>query len=139
MDKSELLKLAERVETLSGRSRVANARIWKACKPDEYDEWEYSSRVMLPKGLSEDHKKNEMNERAKVAAPNFTGSLDAAMTLVERPAWVRIDEWPDEFNATSASVQPIRDPQVGSHCAKAATPALALCAASLRALAKEDS
>lgn len=145
MDKRELLKLAERVEALSGRSRVANALIWKACKPDEYHQWEGSSRGMLSKGLSEDHKKGELHERAKAAAPNFTGSLDTAMTLV--PAmfsgqmWLRFNE--GERHKPHAAIWS-HDDGNGKHSrvnveAKASTPALALCAAALRALAKEDS
>ena len=122
MDKSELLRLAERVEALRGPDYTVNKSILAALG--------YTWR-----GIAYWSKDNTHFWKGSTA---FTGSLDAAMTLVERPAWVRIDEWPDEFNATSASVQPIRDPQVGSHCAKADTPALALCAAALRALAKED-
>lgn len=123
MDKSELLKLAERVEALNGPDFDVNKSILAALG--------YTWRGMAYWSADNTHVWPGRTE--------FTDSLDAAITLVERPAWVRIDEWPDEYNATSASVQPIRDPQVESHCAKAATPALALCAAALRALAKEDS
>lgn len=136
MDKSELLKLAERVEALRWPDREVDAEIAAAIHTD-IDGIEFEAFV------EKDGKVTIYFAGGKVKqvhrAPAYTASLDAAMTLVERPAWVRIDEWPDEFNATSASVQPIRDPQVGSHCAKAASPAPALCAAALRALAKEDS
>jgi len=135
MDKSELLKLAERVEALSGRSRVANALIWKACKSDEYHEWEYSSRVMLHKGLSEDQKKGEMKERAKVSAPNFTGSLDAAMKLVPKRLAGQI--LININGTTQAHIYSSGNGVAGR--GDAPTPALALCAAALRALAKEDS
>lgn len=118
MDRAELFELAERVEALSGPDREVDCTIGRAIG------------FMPPEPF--------MTSSPWAFSPTYTGSLDAAMTLVERPAWIRIDEWPDEFNATSASVQLIRDPQVASHCAKGTTPALALCAAALRALAKEE-
>lgn len=61
----------------------------------------------------------------------ITDSLDAALTLVPQGCWVRLDRWPGR--KATASVQPIRETHVAASCAEAATPALALCAAALRA------
>lgn len=131
---ADLLKLAERVEALSGPDTEVDALIWCALNGKKYvSHWpEYSGHNTRVEYVEPPKRKTSVSDDC---ALQWTTSLDAAMTLVERPAWIRIDEWPDEYNATSASVQPIRDPQVASHCARAATPALALCAAALRARA----
>jgi hypothetical protein len=68
------------------------------------------------------------------APPNYTGSLDAAMMLVPAPDW----EWSLEIETDSEGQMFARcamgDPMRFRDC-EAKTPALALCAAALRARA----
>lgn len=122
-------------------------RCEKAGEPDrriDRDIWRIVENV---KSLAHDEENIRMTEARRghlflSHIPPFTASLDAAMTLVP-PS----DRWP--WNITmatfygSASVIPchggsygINDPHAGH--GRAATPALALCAAALRARAMVD-
>lgn len=137
--RDELLALAERCEQATGPDReldvtIAVAVDWR------WDDWEEGESTAA--GQAEKHGLAWLLERSThgIASmwrniPNYTASLDAAMTLVPEPAWTRTDKWPDRH---TASVQPIREPSVQSHTGTAATIALALCAASLRSLANKE-
>ena len=109
---ANLTELADRVEALAGPCREVDAEIVTIVKAGMRSPW-------------------------FIAPPSFTGSLDAAMTLVPEgfnwqvgtqgtegeAAWASVEALtynPDTFNGISIYVD-------------AATPALALCAAALRA------
>lgn len=98
---ADLMKLAERVEALSG--------------PDRAVDWElHVFDGLVGVGMYGAH-------------PHYTASLDAAMTLV--PEGVVFDVgWLHDMSQARGCV-------AGKKAAYAATPALALCAAALRARA----
>lgn len=143
MDK--LLELALRCEQASGADPQLDAEIWCAvfAPPDSYVEHSrFNGAWCIYNGTSQRTKQPRLWEESNSQVRPVTSSLDAAMMLV--PAPVR---WP--WNVTmataygSASVIPchggsygIHDPCAG-HCNGAATPALALTAASLRAIASQ--
>ena len=81
MSRAELVSLAERVEALSGADREVDYAIWQVAQPRKAQERFYSERGMLPGNRSDDQKDVTAHARAKVAAPAFTASLDAAMGL----------------------------------------------------------
>ena len=82
------------------------------------------------------------------AAAELLRSLDAAMTLVPAEHTVQLSDWEDEklreHGAWQAIVLPMgargrmTDYTFSNRCDHAATPALALCAASLRAIASQE-
>ena len=111
--RDELNRLAERVEALEGPSRKIDVTIALA------KGWiEYAPCWFTPPGLTIKHHESEL--------PRFTASLDAAMSLVGDNHW-------------KAEDHPMAGPcaVVGDSEAFAATPALALTAAALRALAEQ--
>lgn len=124
MNKSDLLKLAERGEALSGPDTEVDSAIVLALfpvmrvpssSPNGQDGWYDSDRIFVNKSW------------------HFTGSLDAAMTLVPEGC-----EWAVNWGGNSvAEVNILPDGPLFKGYAD--TPALALCAAALRSLAKEDS
>lgn len=141
MDKVELLRLAERVEALSGRSRELDAEITVAVSawPD--------ARIIWHKGLRRYYGKAEGRTPFAVAGGrgtdwgiafqevNYTASLDAAMTLVpEGCGWSLVQATYEKSYGCIES----GDDRTPDLEARAATPALVLCAAALRALAKEE-
>lgn len=113
----DLMELVERVEVASGPDRELDAAIFSALKCGTRD-WMHQSP-----------------EAERVWARNYTASLDAAMTLVGGDAFWRLGndgEGPDvsAFKATVTSGDGL---SLAFHDAVAATPALALVAAALRA------
>ncbi len=127
--KEELLKLALRVEALSGPERHVDADIAEALGWHQYsgDNW--------------------IGPLGQIAVPSYTVSLDAAMTLVPKTMSL-VDltlSWeppePEVFPACSITWYPAAVIHNGKDwhalTASGATPALALTAAALRALAKE--
>jgi len=116
-DKATLLALAERVEALDGPNRNLDADIMRAT------------------GLG--------GLKADYAPHPYTASIDAALTLVpEGWAVERWQIWPGEpstldlLETKRSGDQWVRDGWQGKVDACAATPALALCAAALRARAE---
>lgn len=114
---SDFLELAERCEKAEGKDRNLAWDIWDAQGKPGVDEWSNAG-----------------------CAPNYTASLDAAMTLVpeEWTAWqLRSRRRKTMFIATLSrlidDIEAEFDEQEVRGCA--ATPALALCAAALRARA----
>lgn len=118
MDKSELLRLAERVEALRGPDYTVNKSILAALG--------YTWR-----GIAYWSKDNTHFWKGSTA---FTGSLDAAMTLVpEGCGWSLVQATYEKSYGCIES----GDDRTPDLEARAATPALVLCAAALRSLAKD--
>jgi len=119
--RADLLALAARVEAATGADRELDREIDRALFPQywrrsETGSW-FSNYVHRP--------------------PAFTASLDAAASLVPE-GWayhIAVRPWFDVFQA-KGSVWAFGQ-RVASFTASAATPALALTAAALRALAQE--
>lgn len=113
---TDLLALAERCEQATGPDRELDARIEAALAEADFD-------ALANDGVHV----RDWN------APAYTASIDAAMSLVpEGREWrVRWCELPD---GTWASIARIGENGCGLNTS-AATPALALCAAALRARA----
>lgn len=118
MRKDELLALAQRVEALDGPSFTLEMEIARAINPN-------ATRMTVPN--------------------NYTVSLDAAMSLVpDGCLFMARTLWDDDKTAGNATVQMYRRQGdsifwENDRHAVAATPALALTAAALRALAEADS
>ena len=132
MDKSELLKLAERVEALSGPDVETDLAIAVSigAVPEAYERAIVHGKPMPYYWHSTDTKAGYWTPL------EYTGSLDAAMTLVpEDHIWaIEADTSSEKCGAWCYD----KDCQ-NTRPHLAATPALAFCAAALRALAKEDS
>jgi hypothetical protein len=119
--KDELIALAERVEALTGPDREIN----KALVP-----------LVGLRLVEEGHPFGLCCYDANghgVPLPNFTASLDAAMSLVPE-GWVSVRGW-DYRNRASRAIF-IDDEGVRLFWGRAATPALAMTAAALRAIAE---
>jgi len=146
--KEELLKLAERVEALSGPDREVDARIWCALNGKKYvSHWREYDGPNTRVEYIEPPKRTPF--ASSTVALQWTASLDAAMTLVPKTMSL-VDltlSWeppePEVFPACSITWYPAAVIHNGKDwhalTASGATPALALTAAALRALAKEDS
>lgn len=131
MNKEQILELADRVEALDGPSREVDAEIWAALgncnheRTERYACQDDTGFTCLDCGVD--------TYGAKYA-PKFTSSIDAGMTLVLSSA----REWHTGKHFKGGGVAYIlcgltlRDPIY----VVAATPALALCAAALRAKAE---
>lgn len=130
MDKSELLKLADRIEALQVSDREMDDTIAEALFTGKH-------RVCV-KGLSDEAGGMWMftyPDGSIGSSLRFTGSLDAAMTLVpEGCGWSLVQATYEKSYGCIES----GDDRTPDLEARAATPALALCAAALRALAKEE-
>ena len=119
--KDELLALAERVEALTGPDREVDAAIAQAVGAEHgpRETVYYESRSV--------HYIDEI-------APAYTASLDAAMSLVPEGWRWHSYYWPRKDGPRLMSLVTNR-PHAGIAHGKAATPALALTAAALRAIA----
>ena len=106
MSRAELLALAERVEAATGADRDIDHAIYAAFNPDK--PIPYDRRLLPWEHL-------------------YTASLDAAMSLVPSGEYWECGPLPDMSQYRG---------RVGMKAAYAATPALALTAATLRALAE---
>jgi hypothetical protein len=135
-------ELIRRVESATGPSRELDAEIWWAVERKTAESTYWSAATGLPRRLPDNSPiPGGLGSTAvKVLAPAYTSSLDAALSLV--PAgW----DWSLESD-TADDNQPIRPTasvwRRGVHPTMdemvfAATPALALAAAALRARAGE--
>lgn len=126
--KEELLKLAERVEALSGPDREVDSEIDRLTFRGPFEDRLCGCMGNCLPG-------HPAYDGACVSVPHYTASLDAAMTLVP-------EGWHSSINTTEGAKlrgsAAVRDRDGGpSFTSAASTPALALCAASLRSLAKE--
>ena len=134
--REELLKLAERVEQLSGPDREVDALIWLEVTPGATRK----ETRFIHKASGKEQIIDETRDasRRMIIVPNYTASLDAAMALVPEgcdvmmgrpPARRRVNQiWAQVWDARTSET---RNESVGCNLAAA------LCAAALRALAKE--
>ena len=127
---SALLDLAKRCEEATGPDRELDGQIWIACLADA------ASRKAYIDGLAVSQ--SEADWRLDYMMGGFcpTSSLDAAMTLVpEGMGWFVSTTGPEDDERPYALVGNPHTETDTSKGASAATPALALTAAALRARA----
>jgi hypothetical protein len=139
MTRDELLALAARVEAATGVDQILDADILLAASPElAAAPWE---RVAYSSGMRAFFvDRSDPDRNNVVSPPAFTSSLDAAASLVpEGYAWAVYGGTREEGHATAYCV-----PKGGRlpwpawvDDVNAATPALALTAAALRAKAQE--
>jgi len=138
-DRSKLLALAEAVEKLTGPERETDARIAHAIKW-RWDDWvegdlcieSYSVEAVIDRVQKNSH------NSIWLYLPRFTASLDAAMTLVIKDRDWMVDNFdgPASERRHSATVFHERGKPYDEYSGHGANPALALCAAALRAQAE---
>jgi len=146
-NKSARLELASRVEAAAGPDRELDARIWCALNGKKYAD---HSEAYSAFGSGNPETQVEFTEPPKrtrlVTGPHtkghakpVTASLDAAMSLVPEGLEWHIDHRLGKGMSPSyASLWGIGARDIDRHFnATGKTPALALCAAALRTLAKE--
>lgn len=137
---TDLLELAAKVEGLNGPSRAIDGMIAMAL--GEYPSWAPIQNERQPELFTD----GKPGTRAREwLAPKFTSSVDAAMTLVPEGHTVQLSDWDHETLRQKGSWQAIvlpfgargamKDFTFTNRCDHAATPALALVAAALRARA----
>jgi hypothetical protein len=139
MTRETLLGLADRCEQATGPDRELDCEIW-ADANDLKLEWQGNCLVAGIEGVigwidPGEHSRNFSTNRSATgpaAIPAYTASLDAAMTLVPegyngRLGWCKGAGYAELFNVAAG------EGKGETHAA--ATPALALCAAALRARA----
>jgi hypothetical protein len=134
--KDELIALAERVEALTGPDRMVAKLIFAAV----YSDGVPSPVVESGYGWREDDAgwwlatgEDARTPPKTVYPPNWLASLDAAMSLVPE-GWVSVRGW-DYRNRASRAIF-MDDEGVRLFWGRAATPALAMTAAALRAIAE---
>ncbi len=122
MQKDELTALAERVMALAGPCRENDARITYACCPS-----------MSKLGSVEDYLQTDACKKVRA----YTSSLDAAMTLVPTDGFWRMGNDGEGRDPADYFAEIIAGSLLQRFRAVAATPALALTAAALRARAAQ--
>lgn len=138
---SKLLELADRVEGLSGPDREIDAEIYAAVSVGKWGC--YSARLSSKRGAVVRYYEN--GRHGVATAPAYTRSIDDAKSLVpEGSLFTARTLWDRDKVVGFASVSryetagpddALRRYWMDEHQGNAATPALALCAASLRAIA----
>lgn len=150
---ADLEELAGRVEGLSGPDRGIDALIMIALNPERQTIIGHKPgqfpREPIYGPITEFVSMAEANGKDAadyLNAPQYTASIDAAMTLVPKGLRLMLSEWDDEEHlrprgpwqavlsvpGADASFDLMR----GYRCEHGATPAIALTAASLRALSR---
>lgn len=131
-------ELADKIEALDGPSREVDAEIYAMLNPHMKQitpKKKYMGRFFDPKKVSNRTAMDyHVSGGATAVSPRVTASLDAAMTLVP-------DDWPRMVSdqrgllGMRASAEILCNPagKIQKITANADTPALALCAAALRA------
>lgn len=119
-----LLALAERVEKVSGPDQKLDRDIWLAAVADE------RSRKAYAEGLKVSKKEASFRADYMMDGARYTASLDSALSLVPEAS-----ELVTVVLVNSPGALPSAGINGGRHIAHAATPALALAAAALRARA----
>lgn len=130
----QLLELAERCEAATGPDREIDAQIIVTL---EHPEYRYPDEVLNRKPSSWDEAAGRFRHDGfggSIPWPAYTASIDAALTLVPSGHLWQVNQWETGADAHMAPTRPIYSPQPK---AKAATPALAICAAALRARAAQ--
>ena len=132
MTRDTLIALAIRCETATGPDHKLDAEIALAAGwAREYDDWWWSPHIVAQARKAK-RSKWGLGVAPLPVPPTFTAGLDAALTLV--PAG---HEWLRKSTHTMTVFRVPKDPCLWVHhndC-NGATPALALCAAALRARA----
>ena len=139
------LALADRCEAATGPDRELDCAIGCAvagffvCKP----RWE-GAPVSYGQ-VDADGSRSEPGTGGDWMVPRYTASLDAAMTLAPKGWFMQLSDWQAPILRAHGPWQAIftldRDDfrrGFDARCDHAATPALALCAAALRALATQE-
>ena len=126
---TSLTDLLARVEAAQGPDRELDCAIFCATAASPFQSY-YPDCVLASQGGFA--ARLEIDDIEK-----FTASLDAAVALMERvlPGW----SWTLRSNSTAVLWSPQSDAHDREMVARCATPALALLAAILRALAQKDS
>lgn len=133
-----LSELAGAVEGLEGPNYAIEVKIFKAIHP------EYAGYVQGRGGLVHPCDGSDQRVLSDVRPGNYTASIDAAMTLVPK-GWGWLVSQPNA-KAIASGLLKERTPVLGEvqygidhrHTVAAATPALTLCAAALRARASGE-
>jgi hypothetical protein len=138
-DRATLLALAERCEQAAGPDRVLDAEIAVGLFGGEVV-WKTARYTMDAYPARRVQNSDYIGGYQNAAIPVYTESLDAAIALVpEGPCWIRQDYWRGtqrQHYQPMASIMLCGEPgKASTHTGKADTPALALCAAALRARA----
>lgn len=137
-DAPALTALAERVEKATDPDRELACEVWLHITGKPFLGFEtIPSTHGLPAAYHRFARISPTHTISVMCAPNYTGSLDAALTLIGKDQFWRLGndgEGPDpaDFKATVTSGGGM---DLHFHDALAATPALALTAAALRARA----
>lgn len=126
MTAAELLRLAERVEKVQGPDRAVDGLIFKAVFEKPGDHWEEIGDTW--------HLRDDEDHCAFEPPPRYTDSLDFAMSLIG-DNWWNVEAGHDR--SFFAKVLPWAIDCRGGAASNAATPALALTAAALLALAAQ--
>lgn len=156
-DPQDLLRLADEVEKATGPDRGLDARIWCIVGNElGHDDPAHRHRLMRPLqpricimgrwlGSALEKYPDDVEGVAHTwRVPALTGSLDAAMTLVPDNLRLMLCEWdadilrpqgPWQAVLCKPGCDPSFEAMYGFRCDHAATPALALCAAALKARA----
>jgi len=135
MGKAAILALADRVEALTGPDYSVQVAIFKALHP-EYagDEWQ-------PFGLGLRHQNDSSDVRTppdrSTLIPSYLFSIDAAMTLVPGTTIAASFDWPPGIEGATCGAVLTLVTLEGTRDVKAVscTPAAAITAAALRAIA----
>ncbi len=130
---SILQELLKRVEAATGPDREIDTAIWLQIAPGATrSQWSYIHKASARECFVDETR--DATGRW-ITTPAYTGILDAAVGLVEKmlPGWTgHLD-----FGGSQACgyvIRPLTEGPLLEHRAFGATPALALCAALLRAL-----
>ena len=125
--------LIAKIEAATGPDRVLDGDIWIAING-----WQERDGCRIPDGVW--HRQDPNDRIAFEAPPAFTASIDAALTLVPKGCgWSAHYVRPSDYAPFRGIAEAFDESGNWLHDADAATPALALCAAALRArLAMRD-
>ena len=126
MTRNDVLALAARVESATGADRELDAHVWLACVPGTTrNELRYIHKATGKECVIDETR--DAN-RCLIVVPAYSASLDAALSLVPSGSWWWVEAQPlgDAFLAGCGD----------ERVATAATPALALTSAALRAIAE---
>lgn len=141
MNKDELLALAVRVEALEGPDREVDAEIAIAVDGGEIV-WLQANGTMDMYPARQYVSAMHVRGFGRAPIPTYTASIDAAMSLIKGS-----QEYPDHktfvldcATQTTVHAQPVAHVwnEQGKHTGKGRTPALALTAACLRAIAGQE-
>jgi hypothetical protein len=136
-DGAELLALIERLEKLKRPDRELDLDILFAIFPkDRAAVFEGVKHISTMTNAAGEPWFNPLADRSD--CPYYTGSIDAALTLVPEGSWYSLGNHPRPY-ATVLSIEEFDDPFTHPHRGLGATPAIAICIAALKALAASPS